>query len=58
VSMPVPWDALGSLKSGSQWSIATAREHLSFHPNDPWADYWASKQALKPAMQLIGFEPA
>jgi len=58
VSMPVPWDALGSLKSGSQWSIATAREHLSFHPNDPWADYWTSKQALKPAMQLIGFEPA
>jgi bifunctional non-homologous end joining protein LigD len=58
VSMPVAWDALGALKSGAQWSIATAREHLSFHPNDPWADYWTSKQALKPAMQLIGFEPA
>ena len=58
VSMPVAWDALGALKSGSQWTIATAREHLSFHPNDPWADYWGSKQALKPAMQLIGFEPA
>ena len=58
VSMPVPWDALGSLKSGAQWSIAAAREHLSFHPDDPWVDYWTHRQTLNAAMKLIGFEPA
>ena len=38
VSMPISWDKLKELKSGSQWTIATAREYLSFQENDPWAD--------------------
>ena len=29
VSMPVAWDELAKLKSGAQWTIATAREYLS-----------------------------
>jgi len=58
VSMPVPWDALETLKSGAQWTVATAREHLSFQRVDPWADYWKSRQTLTQAMKLLDFEPA
>ena len=53
--MPVSWDDLGKVKSGSQWSIATAREHLSFQTIDPWADYWKAKQTLAKPMQVLGF---
>lgn len=58
VSMPISWDDLQQLKSGSQWSIATAREHLSFQTADPWADYWKTKQALTQPMKVLGFKPA
>ena len=44
VSMPVAWDQLMALKGGAQWTIATAREYLSFEQADPWAGYW-KKQA-------------
>jgi bifunctional non-homologous end joining protein LigD len=53
VSMPVAWDALGKLKSGAQWTIATAREYLSFQQTDPWADYWTTRQTLTKAMKAI-----
>ena len=58
VSMPVAWDDLAKLKSGAQWSVATAREHLSFQQDDPWAGYWKSRQALGGAMKTLGFKPA
>jgi bifunctional non-homologous end joining protein LigD len=57
VSVPVSWDQLSSLKSGAQWSIATAREHLSFQKDDPWADYWKCRQTLAAAMRLLGYTP-
>jgi len=57
VSMPVDWDDLPKLKSGAQWTIATAREHLSFQTTDPWADYWTTRQPLTAAMKRIGFRP-
>src|SRR6185436_3592014 len=44
VSMPVAWDELAGLHGGAQWSIATAREHLSFEKADPWAGFWACRQ--------------
>lgn len=42
---------------GSQWTIATAREHLSFQSADPWADYWKARQSLGKAMKVLGFKP-
>ena len=57
VSMPVSWDQLPSLRGGAQWTIATAREYLSFQQDDPWADYWKSKQTLTVAMRKLGFRP-
>jgi len=58
VSMPVSWDELAKLKSGAQWTIATAREHLSFQSADPWAGYWKEKQTLTAAMKTLGFSKA
>jgi len=57
VSMPIAWEQLASLKSAAQWTIATAREHLSFQRDDPWAGYWSSKQTLTKAMKALGFKP-
>jgi bifunctional non-homologous end joining protein LigD len=56
VSMPVAWDDLPKIKSGAQWTIKTAREHLSFQTKDPWADYWKKKQTVKVAMKKLGFK--
>jgi bifunctional non-homologous end joining protein LigD len=58
VSMPVSWEQLGALKSGSQWTIANAREHLSFQRADPWADYWSARQPLGRAMKRLGYNSA
>ncbi|WP_444815067.1 DNA ligase D [Variovorax brevis] len=56
VSIPVAWADLKELKSGAQWTIATAREHLSFQQVDPWADYWTTKQSLAKPMRVLGFQ--
>ena len=54
VSMPVAWDELPALKGGNHWTIATAREHLSFQQVDPWASYWTKRQTLTAAMKVLG----
>ncbi len=48
VSMPVSWELLSSLKGGAQWTIATAREYVSFQKSDPWAEYWKTNSRLPP----------
>lgn len=53
VSMPLSWDQLAELNSGAQWSIATAREYLSFEKSDPWADYWQARQTLTAARKRL-----
>jgi bifunctional non-homologous end joining protein LigD len=56
VSIPVAWDDLMGLTGGAQWTIATAREHLSFEKADPWAGFWSSRQALGRAMKALGVD--
>jgi bifunctional non-homologous end joining protein LigD len=53
VSVPITWEALPELKSSAQWSIATAREYLSFERSDPWADYWSCRQTLTRAIKTL-----
>ncbi len=53
VSVPVAWEDLAGLKSGAQWTIATLRDHLSFQKDDPWKDFWKSKQSLAKAMKTL-----
>ena len=57
VSMPVSWEQLGSLRSGSQWNVLTTREYLSFQKQDPWADYWKTRQPLTAAMKTLNYAP-
>ena len=59
VSMPVAWEQLMALKGGAQWTIATAREYLSFEQKDPWADYWTTRADARrrhedPRLQAVG----
>jgi bifunctional non-homologous end joining protein LigD len=54
VSMPVAWEQLMALKGGAQWTIATAREYLSFEQSDPWAAYWKKRQALDAGLRTLG----
>jgi bifunctional non-homologous end joining protein LigD len=57
VSMPIAWDDLASLKRSDQWSVRTAREHLSFQTVDPWADYVRCKQTLAVGLKTLGVSP-
>ncbi len=52
--MPVSWEQLQTLKGGAQWTIATAREYVSFQDKDPWEDYWKANQTLAAAMPALG----
>lgn len=38
VSMPIAWDQLATIKSGAEWTVATAREYWSLRTDDPWAE--------------------
>ena len=58
VSMPVSWDELGRLKGGDHWTVASARDHLSFRTDDPWHGYWTQRQSLTKPMKALGFKPA
>ncbi len=58
VSMPVHWEQLPELKGGAQWTIATAREYLSFQTDDPWAGYWKKRQQITKGMKILGLKLA
>ena len=57
VSMPLAWDDLNALKRSDQWTVRTAREHLSFQSADPWQDYWGTKQTLTAGIKTLGLPP-
>ena len=57
VSMPVAWGQLASLKGGAQWTIAAAREYLSFQKQDPWLAYWTTRQTLTAGLKMLGVKP-
>ncbi len=56
VSMPIAWEQLDALKSGAQWTAATAREYLSFQKDDPWAGYWTARQTLTEGLKRLGLK--
>ena len=57
VSMPLAWDDLHTLKRSDQWTVRTAREHLSFESTDPWRDYWTCRQTLTAGLRTLGLPP-
>ncbi|MBC7942671.1 MAG: DNA ligase D, partial [Chitinophagaceae bacterium] len=54
VSMPLAWDDLPALKRSDQWTVRTAREHLSFQAVDPWQDHWKCRQTLSAGLKALG----
>ena len=52
--MPVGWDELNALRRGDQWTLRTAREHLSFESVNPWLDYWKCRQTLTVGLKTLG----
>jgi bifunctional non-homologous end joining protein LigD len=56
ISVPVRWDELPKLKSGSQWTVKNVHERLG-EGNAPWADYGKSATTLTQAMKTLGFKP-
>jgi DNA ligase D-like protein (predicted polymerase)/DNA ligase D-like protein (predicted 3'-phosphoesterase) len=58
VSMPIDWDQLSELKSGAQWTIKDAPGYLSLRQEDPWKDYWTSRQSISKAMKSLGVSAA
>jgi bifunctional non-homologous end joining protein LigD len=57
ISVPVRWEELPKLKSGSQWTVKTVHTRLD-EGNAPWADYGKSATTLTKAMKALGFKPA
>jgi len=53
VSMPVGWEQLKELKGGAQWTIATAREYLSFQQEDPWSKFWKKRQSIDRGLKVL-----
>jgi bifunctional non-homologous end joining protein LigD len=52
VSMPCSWQELPTLTGGAHWTIANAHERLQ-SGEDPWANYFKTKQTLKAAIKKI-----
>jgi bifunctional non-homologous end joining protein LigD len=55
ISVPVGWDELDRLRSGSHWTVATVHQRLD-QGNEPWSEYEASRTGLATAMKKLGFE--
>jgi len=53
VSMTLAWDDLPGVKSGAQWTIRNALDHLSLRGPDPWAGYVRSRQTLDAALKKL-----
>jgi bifunctional non-homologous end joining protein LigD len=47
VSVPITWDELAAGIEPSAWTITTVPQRLASVKSDPWADIYATKQALK-----------
>jgi bifunctional non-homologous end joining protein LigD len=53
VSMPIAWDDLATLRRSDQWTVRTAREHLSFQTLDPWQGYASCRQTLTAGLNTL-----
>lgn len=57
VSVPVNWEELTGLSSGSHWNVQNIGKRLEVG-NTPWDDYAASARPIGSAMKALGFKPA
>jgi bifunctional non-homologous end joining protein LigD len=50
VSTPLAWDELGRADLRDKFTIKTVPARLATLGDDPWRDYWRSKQSITPKM--------
>lgn len=55
VSVPIEWDELDSIVSSAHWTITNIDTRLALG-NTPWKSYAKSAQALKKAINILGFQ--
>ena len=55
ISVPVRWEELPKLKSGSHWTVKNVHTRLD-EGNAPWAGYDKSAVTLTKAMKALGFK--
>ena len=55
VSVPIAWNEVDGLRSGSHWSVATVGERIDVG-NTPWSAYESSRQRLTHAMKRLGVQ--
>jgi bifunctional non-homologous end joining protein LigD len=53
VSVPLQWSELKGLESASPWNIFSVHERLAKLREDPWRDYWKTRQTLATAMKRL-----
>jgi bifunctional non-homologous end joining protein LigD len=51
VSAPISWEELDDIRGGNAWSVETLPSRLAALREDPWADYWKTRQGLTKAMR-------
>jgi bifunctional non-homologous end joining protein LigD len=55
ISVPIKWDELEKITSGSHWSVKTVGQRLR-QGNAPWSGYDKSSVTLNRAMKALGYE--
>jgi bifunctional non-homologous end joining protein LigD len=53
VSVPVKWRELPKLVAADQWNIFNVHERLAKLREDPWKDYWTTRQTLEKAAKRL-----
>jgi bifunctional non-homologous end joining protein LigD len=51
VATPIAWEELSDTTGAAMWTIATLPERLARLKNDPWSDYFKTRQMLTVAMK-------
>jgi bifunctional non-homologous end joining protein LigD len=54
VSVPLKWSELKGLDSASQWNIFNVHDRLAKLREDPWKDYWKTRQSIGKAAKRLG----
>jgi bifunctional non-homologous end joining protein LigD len=55
VSVPLAWDELDAISGAAAWNIRTLAERLKTQKQDPWQDYWRTRQIIsKPMRRALG----
>jgi bifunctional non-homologous end joining protein LigD len=57
VAVPIAWEELTEIGSAARWTLSTIAERFSQGGEDPWRDYFVTKQSITAAMMYkLGME--